>query len=122
MSLISPSELAAIQSLAESGMTSRATILTQSVVATDDGQENVWATSALDVPCWVHYVTGVAQTLGALAGGVEISQTFAIRLPVGTEVNPADHIVVGSVTYVVDNVGTGATIGPWLVAGCRTLD
>lgn len=122
MSLISATELAAIQSLAESGMTSSATILTRATVETDDGQESVWATSATNVPCWVHHATPTSATLGALAGGVEIAQTFAIRFAVGTEVYPADHIVVGSVTYVVESTNISATVAPWLVCGCRTLD
>ncbi len=122
MSLLSASELAAIQGIARQGMDSLATILTRITVETDDGQESVWATAGLDVACWVYQATPLGGTLGAISGAVGISQTFSIRMPIGTPVEVADHILVGSVTYVVEQTNVESTIAPWLVAGCRTLE
>lgn len=122
MSLISASELGAIRSLAESGMTSLATILTRITVETADGQESQWATAGLDVPVWVYQATPIGGTLGAVSGAVGISQTFSIRMPVGTVVGSGDHVVVGAVTYLVEQDNSESTYAPWLVLGCRTLE
>lgn len=122
MTLISASELAAIQSLAESGLAGTATILTRITVVTDDGQQTEWATAGLDVPCWVYQQTPIGGTLGAVAGAVGISQTFSIRVPAGTPVATSDHIVVGITTYLVEQTNSESTYAPWLVCGCRTLE
>jgi hypothetical protein len=122
MSLLTASELGAIQQLAEQGMDSLATILTRSVIETDDGQESVWATSGIDVPCWVYQQTPIGGTLGAVAGAVGISQTFSIRMPIGTAVESGDRIIVGTTDYLVEQTNSESTIAPWLVCGCRTLE
>lgn len=122
MSLLTAAELGAIQGLAEEGMESSATILTRATVETSDGQESVWATSALDVACWVYQQTPIGGTLGAVAGAVAISQTFSIRFPIGTAVESGDEIIVGAVTYLAEQTNAESTIAPWLVVGARTLE
>ena len=121
MTLLSAAELASIQSLAESGMAGTATILTQTTVETVDGQESVWATVGFDVPVWVYQATAVSGTIGALAGGVAISQTFSVRVPVGTAVESGDHLIVDGVTYIVESTSQSSTYRPWLECGCRVL-
>lgn len=120
MSLISPSELAAIQAVGRSGMTSTAIILTRATVQTDDGQASVWATSAVDVPCWVVGVTPNSATLGDVAGAVDLIQTFVIRLPVGTAVESGDQIVVGAKSYMVEQTNNEDTYPDWLSCSCRS--
>ena len=122
MSLLTTSELGAIQNLAEQGMDSLAVILTRITVETANGQQSEWATSGLDVKCWVYQVTPIGGTLGNIAGSVAISQTFSIRMPIGTPVLAGDHVVVGGTTYVVEQTNSESTIAPWLVLGCRALE
>lgn len=122
MSLLSTSELAGIQNLAEQGMDSTATILTRITIEDADGQHSEWATVGDDVKCWVYQQTPIGGTLGAIAGAVGISQTFSIRMPIGTPVNSGDHLVVKSLTYLVEQTNDESTVAPWLVCGCRTLE
>lgn len=121
MSLISPAELAEIQSIARSGMTSTATILVRSTLVTDDGQESVWATSGDDVPCWVHQITPDAGTLSGISGAVGISQTVNIRVPVTTVVTPGDRIAVGSTVYDVQSMNDSDTYPAFLEVACRVI-
>lgn len=122
MPLLTASELGAIQNLAEQGMDSLGTILKRIVIETDDGQQSEWATSGDSVKCWVYQQTPIGGTLGAVAGAVGISQTFSIRMPVGTDVDSGDEIAVGSTIYLVEQTNVESTIVPWLVCGCRTLE
>ena len=122
MSLVSASELAGLKVIAESGMTSRATIQKRATAQTVNGQQSGWTTSATNVPCWVYQATPLGGTLGNIAGAVGISQTFSIRFAVGTDVNSGDHVIVGAVTYLVEQDNSESTISPWLVCGARALE
>jgi len=119
MSLLSASELGAIRAVAESGMIETAAILTRSVIETDDGQESVWATSGLDVPCWVYEVTPVSKTLGALAGVVDLVEIFSIRVKAGTEVHSGDRVAVNGQIFDVQHTSDESTYEPWLDLACR---
>lgn len=121
MELLSASELGAIQSVAQSGMASTAIVLVRSVIETDDGQESVWATSGIDVPCWVHEFTPAGQDIGGVSGAVALVELFSIRLPVGTEISSGDHIVVGSLTYIVEHTNDADTYPAWLDCSCRAF-
>lgn len=122
MTLISASELAAIQGVAESGMEGTATILTRITVQTADGQESQWATNGSDVPCWVYEVTPITGTLGAIAGAVGLSETFSIRVPVGSEVFAGDHLAVSAVIYNVESTNAQSSYKPWLICACRAVE
>lgn len=122
MTLISPSELLAIQSIAESGMTGTATILTRATVETANGQESVWATVGEDVPCWVKQVTGDSALLGAISGGVGIGQVFNVRVPIGSAVNSGDELAIGSIIYSVESQNQSDTYPAWLECNVRTVE
>lgn len=121
MTLISASELAAIQGLGQSGMSSVATILTRIVVETVDGQESQWATVGDDVVCWIKQITGDASTLGAVSGAVGISQLVNIRFPVGTAVASGDQIAVGSTIYMAEAANDSDSYPNWLEMACRVI-
>lgn len=119
MSLLSSAELAAIQSLGQSGMISTAAVLKRATVVTDNGQESVWATSALDVACWVVGVTPNSATLGNVAGAIDLIQTFVVRLPIGTDANSGDQLAIGGKIYVVEQTSNEDTFPNWLSCSCR---
>ncbi len=122
MTLISASELAAIQTVAQSGMQSSASILTRATLETPDGQQSVWATSALDVPCWVKQITGDASILGAVSGAIAIGQLVNIRVPIGTDVSAGDYIIVDTITYTVQAGNQSDTYPAWWEYACRVLE
>lgn len=122
MSLLLPSELLEIQSLANSGMASTATILTRAVIETADGQESVWAQVGDEVPCWVKQLLGDSSTLGNIAGAVGIAQLVNIRFAIGTQVFSGDRIVVGSTIYDAQASNDSDTYPAFLEMACRTID
>lgn len=122
MSLLSPSELAEIRSLAQSGMAGAATILVRSTIETENGTESVWATSGDDVACWVYELTGNGAELRGISGAVAIPENFSIRVPIGTEVAGGDRIAVGSRMYDVQNTNAQDTYGVWLNCICRIVE
>lgn len=122
MTLISPSELAAIQSLAESGMAATATVLRRVTVQTDNGQESQWATVGTDMACWIKQITGDASTLGSIAGGVGIAQLVNIRFAAGSDVLTGDRVVVGATTYDAQAANDSDTYPAYLEMACRVID
>lgn len=121
MSLLSATELGAIQSLAQSGMIGSATVMSRITIVTADGQESVWATSALDIPCWVRQITGDSSTLGAISGAVGIAQLFNIRVPIGTVVVGGDQIITDGETYTVESTNLSDTYPAWLECASRAI-
>jgi hypothetical protein len=122
MPLLSASELAAIQSVARSGMESSASILTRETLVTDDGQQSVWATSQTDVPCWIYEATPISATVGNISGGVGLAEQFSIRMPVGTEVYAGDQIGVTGKVYQVQSTNADSTYPAWLNCACRMIE
>ena len=122
MSLLEPSELLEIQSLARSGMTGTATILVRSIVETEDGQESVWATNGDDVACWVYERTPDSTTLGALSGAVAIAEQFSIRVPLGSDVHAGDQLAIGDVIYSVQTTNAQDSYPAWLNCACRAIE
>ena len=122
MTLTSPAELAAIQSIARSGMTGTATVLTRAVIETDNGQESVWAQVGEDVECWVYESTPGGATLGAIAGALGISEIFSIRVPIGTSVFSGDHLIVNAKTFNVEHTNSDSTYPAWFECSCRQVE
>jgi hypothetical protein len=119
VTLLEPGELAAIQSLGLSGMSSAATILTRSIVETADGQESVWATNGEDVACWVHEITAPTASLGTLAGAVGLVEVFDIRVPIGSDAHSGDRVAIGSTLYDIQHTSADDTYPVWLHLACR---
>lgn len=119
MSLLSDSELAAVQFVAESGMIQSATILRRARVTTDDGQETDWHQIATGIPCWIHEITPQTGILGALAGVVSISEVFSVRVPAGTDCHSGDQVIVLGQTYQVEHTSDESTYVAWLELSCR---
>lgn len=122
MSLISASELAQIQSIATSGMTSTCTIQRRTTVQTANGQESEWTTLSTGVSCWIKELTPISGTLGAIAGAVGLSEQFSIRLPVGTDVLGGDQIVSGGKTYTVESTDADDSYPVWVDCACRMIE
>ena len=121
MSLLSAAELGAIQSVAQSGMTTTATILTRATVETDDGQESVWA-DAGDTVCWVRQILGDSSTLGAVSGAVASAQLVNVRVPIGTVIAGGDHLGIDGDLYTVEAGNQSDTYPAWWEFACRLLE
>lgn len=122
MPLLTTSQMNAIRAVAESGMTTRCSILTRAIVQTDDGQESVWATTYTDVPCWVYQSPGPGGDLGEIAGAVAISEPLIIRVSVTTNVNSGDMIAINSLIYNVQYTNADSTYSPWIACAVRVIE
>lgn len=121
MTLITASELGALQAIAESGMTMSATVLVRSVIETDDGQENVWATGdTLDA--WLYEITAMTGTLSSIAGAVGINETFSLRVPVGSNIHSGDHVAIGPDIYNVQHTNEQSTYKAWLICALKLVE
>lgn len=122
MTLISAAELDSVQSVARSGMSGTATLLTRAAIETEDGQESVWAQNGNEVPCWVQELTPLSGTVGAISGAVALAEQFSIRLPIGSPVRAGDEIAVGSTIYNVQSTNADSTYPVWLNCACRLIE
>lgn len=123
MTLISPAELAAIQEIGLSGLTSSCTVYKRETQATADGQQNMWVAGPT-VPCWVYEITPTTVVLDPVDGAASLAQIFHVRVPMGTDVGSGDRLVLSSFpgsTYIVQNTNNDGTYPVWLDCAVRRL-
>src|SRR5262245_61013212 len=99
MSLVSASEMAALRGIAESGMESTCTIYARTTTQTDNGRVSGYATTGTESICWLTEFTPTGSALGVLDGAEAISETFKLRLPVGTTIHSGDKVVILTADY-----------------------
>lgn len=114
MSLLSASQLTAIQNLGELGMTSAVTIYSIETNTDDDpyGSASITSTTGTTVSGWL--VGRWATDRGQGAGDVDTTTMYRLRLPVGTLIEPGWEVEVGSHRYHVIDAGTDQTWPEWL--------
>lgn len=91
MPLVSPAQLAAIRTVANNGLESRAHILRSTQTETNFGSVDAWATVALDQPCWLRNMTTTSVTEIVLA--LATLGTFRCHFAAGTDVQPGDRLI-----------------------------
>lgn len=120
MSLLSASELAAVQGVAQSGMQTSVAIYHGAKTQTDDGQE--WgypASPDLTVLGWLREITPSSAKLDVIDGQTAISETHRLFLPVGTDARTGDKIVIAGLEYVCQRTNKGDTYPAALVCWLR---
>ncbi len=121
MSLISDAELAAIQSVAESGMNTPVYISHRTNVQTEDGQSSTWVEDANPVLGWLYEFTPSGATIGVISGQMGLAEGVWLRLPVGTNINSGDRARVGSLSYTVEHTNAESTYRPWIACSVRII-
>lgn len=106
MSLLSPSELAALRSAAESAMATTVTILRKTNVQTENGQQSVW--TAVGTAKGMIY-SGLTPVLTLNAGELASVGTIQLRVPVGTDIQPGDRAQVNGNTFTVSDTAEDDT-------------
>lgn len=104
--LLSDAEMAALREIALSGMQSSVEVWTRSTLRTDDGWEDVFAYSAT-VDGWIDSTPTPMQT--EVSGKVTTVNTYRLFVPVGTAVEPGDHVVSGGKTFIVSDTTSEST-------------
>lgn len=118
MSLLSPSELGALQEVAESAMGTAAIIYKRTVQQTDDGAKNVW-TAGTTVYGMLY--SEPQPLISDVSGVVGIVDILKFRVPVGTAVTSGDHLLIAGNTYTVEDADEDSTYLPWLRLSLRRL-
>jgi hypothetical protein len=110
MSLISDSEMAAIQDLAISGMKTSVAIYHGANTQTPNGR--AWgfpSTPDATVLGWLTQKTPGGTKLDVIDGQTAVSETHRLFLPVGTDCRAADKVVIAGLTYIVEHTNAGDT-------------
>jgi len=122
MSLISESELAALQDLVLSGLKTTVYIYNRSTIQTPDGQETGYpASPSSTVLGWLYEITPNPVTLSVINGGESLSELFRLLVPIGTNINPGDKIVIGGSDYFAQNTNVDNTYPTSLSVALRRL-
>lgn len=120
MSLLSASELAAIQSVAQSGMVTSVSIYHGARTQTANGQTWAYPAAAdLTVNGWLYEMTGAAAKLGVIDGGTAVSEMFRLTLPIGTDCRVGDKVVIGGLSHYVQHTNAGDSYPAWLICYLR---
>jgi hypothetical protein len=119
--LVSPDELASLRELAESGMQTSVSIYAQTSAETANGRQASYATSATTAIGWLTELTSNAARLGMISGGIEISETHRLMLPVGTACVVGDKVVIAGQEYIVQHTNEGDTYQTSLTCLLRSI-
>jgi hypothetical protein len=120
VSLLSASQLAAIQGVAQSGMTKTVSIYHGTSIKTDNGQK--WgypATPDLTALGWITELTPNSTKLDVINGQTSLSETHRMFLPIGTDCRSGDKVVSGSTTFIVQHTNSDDTYPAALTCAMR---
>jgi len=125
MTLISDRQMAAIRDLAKKGMVTSVDIYRRDATVptgSDDYGDNVEYNQTSEsrrttVQGWLYTVP--ATEPGVNVGAVVTTQTWALRVPVGTEVAVGDRVVVGSDDFYVTGLDDVKTLVPYITCNLR---
>ncbi len=120
MSLLSASELEAVQAVGFSGMTTPVAIYHGAVVRTDNGQKWAYpATADVTTVGWLREMTGSSAKLNVIDGQTAISETHRLFLPVGTDCRTGDKVVIGGTAYTAQHQNQHDTYPAMMVVWMR---
>jgi len=118
MSLISDSQMAALRKTAELGMIATVAIYYHTVIETEDGSEDAWVLAGT-TKGWL-YNRPSGET-GVHGGGMGHVEEYRLYLPVGTELDYNDRVVIGGHTYTVTDSTGESTWLPLLEATVKRI-
>lgn len=118
MTLLSTSQLAAIQNLGRLGMTTAVTIYqisTDSGLDLDDDPYGSATETSSTGTTTVGWLVGRWVTeRGQGAGDIDTTTPYRLRLPVGTLIDPGWEVEIGGHRYFVVDTGSDQTWPEWL--------
>jgi hypothetical protein len=122
--MLSAKQLAAVQKVGQNAMTVSADIYKRLAYAGDDdnpyGDDTVrYAATATRVKGWVVPLLGGGFTLSA-AQVISVGE-FGLRVPVGTDIQPGDRVVIGGKSHSVTDTTVEQTWPEWTTARLRRV-
>jgi hypothetical protein len=119
MTLVSAQELGALRAVAESGMTTPASVYRRSVVTDANGQHSTWALQGT-ILGWMFSEPTPVITLNA--GEQALVNTYRWFCPVGTDIISGDKLLVGAAEFTVSDTNTESTYLPLLRCSLRRAE
>jgi hypothetical protein len=120
MSLLSASEIAAVQAVAESGMVTSVAIYHGVKTQTANGQKWGFPTTPdLAVSGWLREITPSSAKMDQIDGQTAISETHRLMLPVGTDCRTGDKVVIAGLDYIAQRNNKGDTYAASLIVWLR---
>ena len=119
--LVSDSEMAAIRQTAESGMVTTVVIKRRTLIENDYGSQESYATVAT-VQGWMTELTPTGASIGEVGGVQALAGVYRLFVPVGTDVQPEDQVLIGGLTFMVQHSDEGGTYLPFLTVIMRRPD
>lgn len=119
MTLVSATQLNALRTLAKRGMTSTGDIYRATKNTTSEGTDETFAKVGSSIG-WLTDMRPVS--VQDVAGVQAVVMVFSWRVPVGTDIRPFDHIVIGGETYYVSDTDDEGTIIPYITCTVRRMD
>lgn len=124
-------ELAAIRGLAELGMQSDVTIKKRTPITSESDPANIYGddgvTHVVPVSTEEAYVKGwlfstPSPVITVVGGVMALVNTYRLFVPVGTDVESGDHVVIGGAEFIVSDTIAESTWLPLLNVSLRRVE
>jgi len=118
--VISPSEIAALQGIAELQMTTPVVVMRETIIEGAEGDDvSVYATVGFPSG-WLSSRTTPVITI---VGGIQaLVNTYRLYLPVGTDIESGDQAIIESRTFTVSDTTAESTLQPMLEVSLRRAE
>lgn len=125
------SELSYIRSLAEIGMQSEVIIKKRTPITDENDPANVYGddgvshidldlTSGTSIKGWLY--SQVSPMITVVGGKMALVNTYRLFLPVGTDINSGDHVIIGGNEFIVSDTTAESTWLPLLNVSLRRIE
>ena len=125
------SELGYIRSLAQIGMQSDVTIQKRTPITDESDPANIYGddgvvhttvvpTSGVSVKGWLY--SQVSPVITVVGGKMALVNTYRLFLPVGTDIDSGDHVVIGNNEFIVSDTTAESTWLPLLNVSLRRVE
>ena len=119
MSLLSPSELNAIRTVAPSGMQTTVNLFRLKTTDNAVGTEQTYPPNGT-VKGWLYSTP--TPTITLVSGEQAIVNTYRLFLPIGTDILTGDRVVIGAQEYTVSDTDAESTWLPMLTVSLRKVE
>jgi hypothetical protein len=120
--LLTDRQLGALREVAESGMTTDVQIIRQAMVrdSSPNGDDYITETTVTTVKGWLYSTPTPERTVDG--GSIITANTYRLFVPVGTDVQNSDVVVVNNDRYTVSDTDHESTWNPMLTVSLRRRD
>lgn len=119
--LVSAAELNSLRALVESGMETDVTIKRHTTAQADFGDVDTF-TEVATVKGWIREITTQTATIGEVGGVIAIAETHRLFVPVGTDIQSGDIVIVSGQSFRVQHTDETNTYETHITAMLRRAE